>query len=148
MRRLNCCTKCRTSKGNIFGSFAQRRNTDGKHVQTVEQILAELLLIDHRRKIAIGRRDQPRVAAMVRVPPSRSNSRSCKTRRSFGCSSRGISPISSRNTVPWGQLEPSDALRDRARERASFVAEKLAFEQPCGNRRAVQLDERIRCPAN
>ena len=37
----------------------------------------------------------------VRVLPSRSNSRSCSTRSSFGCSSSGISPTSSRNTVPW-----------------------------------------------
>src|ERR1039458_9746113 len=36
----------------------------------------------------------------VWTPPSRSNSRSCSTRSSFGCSSSGNSPISSRNSVP------------------------------------------------
>ena len=34
------------------------------------------------------------------VLPRRSNSRSCRTRKSFGCKARGISPISSRNNVP------------------------------------------------
>ena len=34
------------------------------------------------------------------VPPTRSNSRSWRTRRSFACASAGISPISSRKIVP------------------------------------------------
>src|SRR5580704_10036902 len=37
---------------------------------------------------------------MVRVPPKRSNSCSCSARRSLGCNSSGMSPISSRNSVP------------------------------------------------
>src|SRR5439155_12423311 len=39
------------------------------------------------------------------------------------------------------QLEPADFLCDGAGEGALLVAEQLAFEQPCGNRRAVELDE-------
>src|SRR5262249_42684892 len=39
------------------------------------------------------------------------------------------------------QFEPPDALRDRASERAPFVAEELAFEQAGRNRRAVHLDQ-------
>ena len=34
-----------------------------------------------------------------------------------------------------------DTLRDRAGERALFVAEQFAFEQSGWNRRAVQFDE-------
>src|SRR5207245_1627576 len=37
---------------------------------------------------------------IVRVPPSRSNSRSCRTRNNFTCVAGGTSPISSRNSVP------------------------------------------------
>ncbi len=37
---------------------------------------------------------------MVLIPPTRSNSDSCSTRSSFTCISTGISPISSRNSVP------------------------------------------------
>ena len=37
----------------------------------------------------------------VRGLPRRSNSCSCSTRRSLGCSSSGMSPTSSRNSVPW-----------------------------------------------
>ena len=38
---------------------------------------------------------------IVFVPPRRSNSCSCSTRSSLGCSSGGMSPTSSRNSVPW-----------------------------------------------
>ena len=48
---------------NVLGALAQRRNMDGKNVQPIEQIGAELLLFDHRTKIAIGRREEPGVGA-------------------------------------------------------------------------------------
>ena len=41
-----------------------------------------------------------------------------------------------------GQLEAPDALGDSAREGALFMPEHLAFEQPGGDRGAVQFDER------
>ena len=55
---------------------------------------------DHRarsRFVAATSRTSTRI---VRVLPSRSNSRSCSTRSSLGCSSSGMSPTSSRNSVP------------------------------------------------
>ena len=42
-----------------------------------------------------------------------------------------------------GLLEAPLAPRDRAGERAALVAEELALEQPLGERRAVQADERL-----
>ena len=39
------------------------------------------------------------------------------------------------------QLEPSDLLRNRPRERALFMAEELTLQKAGGNRRAVYLDE-------
>jgi hypothetical protein len=40
-----------------------------------------------------------------------------------------------------GQLEAADFLRDGAGEGAFLVAEQLALDQPCGDGRAVELDE-------
>ena len=39
-------------------------------------------------------------AVIVEVPPTRSNSCSCNSLSSFGCVSSGMSPISSRKSVP------------------------------------------------
>src|SRR4029434_1638495 len=98
--------------------------------------------------------------------PRRSNSPSCRTRSNLACNSSGMSPTSSRNSVPLcassnrptrceiaparatqrrafvRELDRPDALRDRASERAPFVTEELAFEQAGRNRRAVHLDQR------
>ena len=43
-----------------------------------------------------------------------------------------------------GQLETSDALGDSAGKRAPFMSEQFAFEQPGGDRGAIQLDESVR----
>ena len=47
--------------GDVLATFAQRRQMHGKHVQSVEQVAAKLLLFDGARQIAIGGRDQPHV---------------------------------------------------------------------------------------
>src|ERR1700733_6447714 len=48
---------------DIFRTLAQRGNMDGKDVQPIKEIGTELLLVDHRLKIAIGRGDQASVGA-------------------------------------------------------------------------------------
>ena len=85
---------------------------------------------------------------IVRVPPTRSNSPSCSTRRSFGCSSSGSSPISSRKIVAAvGELEAPDLAGKRAGESALLVAEELRFDQLRRQRRAVDLHHRPLAPA-
>src|SRR4051812_40924866 len=61
------------------------------------------------------------VAAMTRtstfkvsVPPTRSNSRCCSARRSFTCVESGISPISSRKSVPPSASSNRPSLRPTA----------------------------------
>ena len=64
------------------------------------------------------------------------------TRRSFACGRGGMSPISSRKSVPPSRLlEAADALRVRAGERAALVTEELGLEQRLGERRAVDRHE-------
>ena len=62
-----------------------------------------------RRSSAIGAR-----------PPIRSTVRSCTTRSSFACKEAGISPISSRNTVPPSALSSLPAVRFAAPVKAPF----------------------------
>ena len=75
-------------------------------------------------------------------PPTRSITRFCRKRSSFACSDSGMSPISSRNSVPPSAISilPMRLLH-RAGERALLVAEQLALEQLLGNRGAVDRDE-------
>ncbi len=69
---------------NIFFPFPQRRNVNGKYIQPVEQSernrCSSTIALKSRLVAAINR------AFVRRVPelPRRSNSRSCRTRKSFG----------------------------------------------------------------
>ena len=79
---------------------------------------------------------------IVFVPPRRSNSCSCSTRSSLGCSSeRDVADLVEEQRPLVGQLEAADLLGDGAGEGALLVAEQLALQQARGDGRAVQLDE-------
>ena len=82
----------------------------------------------------------------VRVLPRRSNSRSCNTRNSFGWSSRGRSPISSRNRVPlFASSSRPYSLGNGTGECSLFMPKKFAFEQSGWNSSAV---ESHKCPGS
>ena len=55
---------------------------------------------------------------------------------------RQLADLVEKQSAAMSQLKASDALRQRAGERASFVPEQFTFEQPRGDRRAVQFHER------
>src|SRR5208337_4929670 len=46
---------------NVFASFAQRRDFNGKHPQPVEKILAKLIIADHALQIAMRGRNQTNI---------------------------------------------------------------------------------------
>src|SRR4029077_15597783 len=78
----------------------------------------------------------------VRPLPRRSNSCSCKTRKSFGCKASGRSPISSRKRgASVGHFEPANFWRDGSGEGALLVPEKFALLKIEGNGRAIQRHE-------
>src|ERR1700687_4486760 len=84
----------------VFAALPERRYAQRKDVEPVVQVGAKFVFVHHRfrsRFVAATKRTSVRI---VRVPPTRSNSWSWMARSSFGWSSSGISPISSRNNVP------------------------------------------------
>src|SRR6516164_314589 len=48
--------------GNVFGSLAKRRQSQGYDVEPEEQVLAEQTLLDQKSKVLVRRRDDPDVA--------------------------------------------------------------------------------------
>ena len=69
-------------------------------IQAVEQVCAKELLAHQLPEILIGRRHYPHIDPDGLGAPKRSNSRSCSALSSLGWSSSGMSPISSRKSVP------------------------------------------------
>ena len=133
---------------DVLLAFAQRRHLDREHVQAVEQVAAERALVHHLlrdrgwSRRSAGRRRAGSAccrAARTRAPAA--------TRSSFGCTSSGMSPISSRNSVPRcaSSMRPI-LLVDRAGERAALVAEQLALEQRRGSAATLTPHERALLP--
>ncbi len=92
------------------------------------------------------------VAAMIRTsarigvrPPTVVYSPSCSTRSSRVCASGGMSPISSRNSVPPSACSKRPAARWVAPVKAPrLVAEQLALDQLARDRRHVDRRRRAR----
>ena len=79
-----------------------------------------------------------------RTPPTRSISRSCRTRSSLAWRSSRREPISSRKTVPPWASSNLPSLRATAPVKAPLlVAEQLRLDEGLGNRRDVDGDERL-----
>ena len=79
---------------------------------------------------------------MVRLPPRRSNSCSCKNTQQFGLKLEGeIADFIEKKCAAIGKFEAANFLRQRPRKSATFVAEEFGFEQARGNGGAVDLDE-------
>lgn len=85
------------------------------------------------------------LSGMGRVPPTRSNWRSCKTVKSFACMLIGISLISSRKSVPPSASSILPCLPDLSApgERAALVAEQLAFKERFRDVGAADDDKRL-----
>ena len=128
---------------DVLAPLAQRRQLELDALEAVVEVLAEPSLGDQRLEVAVGRGHQrARRPGSARSPPTRTTSRSCRARSSFTCSAGGMSPISSRKSVPPSASSnlprrAGDAGRDPALD-----AEQLALEQRLGQRAAVERDER------
>ena len=132
----------RTSTGRSSRRSSKRRQRDGEHVEPVEQVAPEPAGAHLVGEVAIGRGHDAHVdwtgcgaAEPLDLP-------SWSTRSSFGCSSSGSSPISSRKSVPPLASSNAPGLRRvRAGERAALVAEELALDQRRRERGAVDDHE-------
>ena len=86
---------------DVLAALAQRRDLDREHVEPVEQVRrGSGPPRPPPRGRGSWRRRSARRPCAAASPPTRSNSFSWSTRRSLACIASGISPISSRNSVP------------------------------------------------
>ena len=113
-----CAARARATSS---GRAAQRRHHDGHDVEAVVEVLAE------RRRARPSRRGPGASRRRSARRPSRSacrraarTSRSCRRRSSFTCIGRGMSPISSRKSVPPSASSMRPGLRQAAPVKAPF----------------------------
>ena len=132
------CVKYRTKSG--MSSVRSRSGWQGnrKGAQPVIEIGTEPPRLDGLLQIPVAGGNHPDIHGIVWGPPTRSNSPSWRTRRSFGCSSRGRSPISSRKSVPPWASSNRPCRRVSAPVKAPFSCPNSSLSiRPAG--RAAQL---------
>ena len=119
--------------GRRSGTTLSRKNRSSRNSPCwIEMRRSLLVAATMRTLVLIGTR-----------PPTVVYSPCWSTRRRRVCASIGMSPISSRNSVPPSACSKRPgAARGRAGEGALLVAEELGFDQVARDRRHVDGDER------
>jgi len=93
----------------VLTAIAQRSNRQWENMQSIEQVASEFTVCNHLLQVAVSGGYHTDIHLLCahasqpfkfRVP--------AKTRNSFGCNSRGMSPTSSRKRVPLSRNLKSD----------------------------------------
>src|SRR5262249_16723974 len=129
----------------IFFPLAQRREAEGEDVEPIEQILAQLALLDRILRFQVRRRDDADVDRLLGAPaeppelPLLQHAEQLHLR-----GRRHLADLIEEERAAIGELEAALPPIGRAGERAFLVAEDLALEKRLGNRGAVDRHERKR----
>ena len=127
---------------DVVATFPQRRNANRKHAQPIKQILAKAALQHEFLEIPIRRRDDAHVDRPGDVVADALELAFLQNPQQLALQlQRNFADFVEKNRTAVGELETSDPILVRSRERALHVPEKLALEQLLGYRRAVHLDQ-------
>ena len=125
-------------------ALGERRHHDGKDVQTVVQVLAEKLLLHQLLEVAAGGGEEAHVGMQLLVAADAREGAFLQEAQEFDLSLHGqVADLVEEERAAVRGFGASDASADRARERAFFVSEELAFDEIFGEGGAVQRDERL-----
>src|SRR6266705_3332706 len=123
---------------DVLGTFPQSRNPDRKHIQSIEKIASEFLLLDHRGQVAVGRRDETRIRAN-RPRTAQPFELSFMQHPEKLCLQLewNISHLIEEYGSAVSQFETPDALIQRAGEGPLLMAEQFTFQKACRQGGAV-----------
>ncbi len=133
------------------GTSLARSRSDGtrstEHVEAEEQVLAEGAGRHHRAQVAVGGGDHPHVDLHRHGAAQPVERLLLQRPQHLGLErQRQLADLVEEQRAAVRDLEAARPPRDRAGERAAFVAEQLALEQRAGDRRAVHRHERPVAP--
>ena len=127
---------------DVAGALAKRRGKDGKDLEAVEEVAAELLLRDHLGQVAIGGGDEADVDGDGPVAAEALNLPLLQGAQQFGLQvERHFADLIQKQRAFMGQFQAAYLAGNGAGECAFLVAEEFAFNQPRGDGRAVELDK-------
>ena len=127
----------------ILETLAQRRHLDRKHVEAVEQVLAERALEDRVLEVAMRGRDDAHVAAHAAVAADALVGALLQHAQDLDLHrQRHVADLVEEQRAAVGHFETALARGDRAGEGSLLVTEQLGLEQLARDRAAVDGDER------
>jgi len=125
---------------DVRPALAERRQTHRNHVQAVEQICAERAVRDQLLQVAIGGRDEANVDVDRLDSADALELALLKGAEELHLHlDRDLADLVEEQRAAVRELETAGFARDRARERAALVAEKLALDELLRNGRAIPL---------
>src|SRR6266851_7491254 len=132
---------------NVFATRPQRWQRNREHIQTVVEVAAKFVPLDHLHQISVGRSYQANVHL---VSPSAAQAFELlflQDTQQFGLQSRrNISHLVQEERPFVSQFEATDLLRDSPGKSASLMPKKLAFQQIEWNGSAIQFNKRASAP--
>src|SRR5882762_4438168 len=127
---------------NVFTSFAQRGNADGKNIQPVVEVASELSIRHHLFQITISCRHQSRVNALRSRAAHPLVSALLQCAQEFRLEFKGhVTDFVKKQGAAVCQLKPAHLLCVCTCERAALVSEEFTLKQRAGNGGAVEGDE-------
>ena len=127
---------------NVLRAFPQRRDVDGKDIQPVVKIVAELAVLDHLFQVAVGGGDQTHVHALSVCAAQPFEFPLLQSAQKLGLDfRRNVADLVEKEAATVRQFQTAGFLGDGAGKRAFFMTKQLTLEQAGGNGRAIQLHE-------
>src|SRR5579883_1573643 len=127
---------------NVFAAFTERGNQDRKNVKTVIEIAAEFAVSDELSEVGIGGRDDAHIDALGAITAKALELLFLQDAQQLRLEfERKVADLVEKQGAAVREFEAADFLGKGAGEGATFVAEKLGFEEPGRNRGTIDLDE-------
>src|SRR5262249_51056430 len=123
-------------------AVAQRRDRDGKDIEAIKEVAAELLGRNHLRQVAIGGGEDTNIRLLCAHATQALELPLLQGAQEFRLQlKRDIAYLVKKEGAAVGQLHAPDLLCDRPCESALFVPKQLAFQQAGWDGGAVEFYE-------
>jgi len=128
----------------VFWPLAQRRDSDGKYVETIIEITAKLFVGDHFFQITVGCDHQADIHTLSSRASQALKLLLLQHAQQLGLQlQRDVTHLVQEQRAAVRQLKAADAPLDGTGERPSLVAEKFTFQEAGWDCRAVHLDQGV-----
>ena len=128
---------------DVVRALAQRHEIDREHVEPEIKVFAEAAAPHLRLQVAIGRGDHAHIDMARALLADALELALLQHAQKLALKlERYLADLVEEQRAAVGELEPADAVAQRAFERALGVAEEFAFEQLGRDRRAIDPDQR------